>query len=95
MMKNASLSGAAIICVAIFGVGFVLHQQSERHFSESQRWLEVCKKQLGERLKIEAERMRNDSSIPEEVRKNAQRGIDGWDEDYLYSQCYKEFHAGL
>lgn len=93
-MKYASLIGAAMVSVAVIAVGFALYQQNERHFSESQRWLEVCKRQQQAILQRGAEQARDNPGIPEEVRRNAQLGIEGWDEDYLYSTCFKEWHAG-
>jgi hypothetical protein len=93
-MNITNYASGLIVSVAVLAVGFSLYQQEERHFAESQRWLDVCKKQLKETLRIEAERIRDDTSLPKEVRENAQRGIDGWDQDYVYSHCYKEWHAG-
>ena len=93
-MNITNLVGAALIAVAVLVVGFFLYQQDERHFAESQRWLEVCKKQWEERLQVSAERISNDESLPEEVREQAKLGIDAYDQDYLYSLCYKEWHVG-
>jgi hypothetical protein len=93
-MRNGNLIAAATICTSVVVVGIVLYQQNERHFSDSQRWFEVCKRQLDKQAKSAAENIRDDSSIPEDVRKSAQLGIEGWDEDYLYSTCYKQWHAG-
>jgi hypothetical protein len=93
-MNITNIIGAALIAVAVLVVGFFLYQQDERHFAESQRWLEVCKKQFEERVLSRAEQISNDESLPEEVRKQAKLGIDAYDQDYLYSQCYKEWHAG-
>ena len=83
-----------MVTIAVLIVGFSLYQQNERHFAESQRWLEVCKKQVGVQLQHGADRAANDDSLPEEVLERAKRGIDAYDQDYLYSQCYKEWHAG-
>jgi hypothetical protein len=93
-MNISNFVGSLMITVAISIVGFSLYQQNERDFAESQRWLEVCKKQTGEELQRVVKQMENDNSIPKEAWDQAKRGIDAYDEDYLYSRCYKEWHAG-
>jgi hypothetical protein len=94
MMKYASLIGATVVSIAVLVVGFALYRQNERQFVESQRWFEVCKRQQQDQALAAAELARDDPSLPEEVRKNAQLGIQGWSEDYLYSKCFKEWHGG-
>jgi hypothetical protein len=93
-MKIIILVGSSIIAVAVLVVGYFLYQQSERHFAESQRWLSVCIKQVETELERDLPRVLGDESLPEEVRESAKRGIKAWDQDYLYSRCYKEWHAG-
>ena len=93
-MNITNIIGAALIAVVVLFVGFFLYQQDERHFAESQRWLEVCKRQLEEQLQLAVEQISNDESLPEEVREQAELGIDAYDQDYIYSHCYREWHSG-
>lgn len=93
-MNITNLVGGLPVTIAVLLVGFALYQQNERHFAESQRWLGVCLKQFEVELQQNLERTLKDDSLPEEVREQAKLGIDAWDQDYLYSKCYKEWHGG-
>jgi hypothetical protein len=93
-MNLSNIVGAGMVSVVVIVASFALYQQNERHFAESQRWLEVCKREQEVRARHTAEQVRDDPNLPEEVRDAAQLGIQGWSEDYLYSSCFKEWHAG-
>jgi hypothetical protein len=93
-MKHAHLIGSAMICAAVIGVGFALYQQNERHYLKSQRWFEVCKKQTAATLQTRYEQVQKNPNLPEEAKKDAKVGIEDYDQDYLYSKCFKEWHAG-
>lgn len=91
-MNITNFVGAATISVSVLIVGFFLYQQSERHFSESRRWLEVCKAQQQAQLQNMVDNS-DKLQLPDGVVASAKLGIDGMDADDLYSMCFKEWHG--
>jgi hypothetical protein len=92
-MNITALVGALMITIAVLIVGYALHQQNEAHVAESQRWLEVCKKEQQTRLDANI-KVLEERDTSKEMLARAQRTIENYEPDYLYSICYKEWHAG-
>ncbi len=93
-MNITNSFGVGVITVAVLAVGFVLYQQSERHFSESQRWYDVCRKEFVRQMEAGNEQIAANST-PEQIREmGGLPTIEDYEEEYIYSKCYREWHGG-